>query len=168
MNLNVEKILIIGLGMIGSSIALASKSKGIEVYGFDKSNNSIKEALEKNIIDTKVESILDINSKDFVKKVDLIIVAVPPKPTLDVLNDLKDIWNTDVTITDTSSVKNHIKLNGASILFFLIQLLALINQEFLQLMEIFSKIKKMFYVILLTVKKVILKKLKIFGKTHYK
>ena len=114
MNLNVEKILIIGLGMIGSSIALASKSKGIEVYGFDKSNNSIKEALEKNIIDSKVESILDINSKDFVKKVDLIIVAVPPKQTLDVLNDLKDIWNTDVTITDTSSVKNHIKLNGAS------------------------------------------------------
>ena len=111
MNLNVEKILIIGLGMIGSSIALASKSKGIKVYGFDKSNNSIKEALEKNIIDSKVESILDINSKDFVKKVDLIIVAVPPKQTLDVLNDLKNIWNTDVTITDTSSVKNHIKLN---------------------------------------------------------
>jgi prephenate dehydrogenase len=105
MNLNVEKILIIGLGMIGSSIALASKSKGIKVYGFDKSNNSIKEALEKNIIDSKVESILDINSKDFVKKVDLIIVAVPPKQTLDVLNDLKNIWNTDVTITDTSSVK---------------------------------------------------------------
>ena len=47
MNLNVEKILIIGLGMIGSSIALASKSKGIKVYGFDKSNNSTKEALEK-------------------------------------------------------------------------------------------------------------------------
>jgi prephenate dehydrogenase len=114
MNLNVEKILIIGLGMIGSSIALASKSKGIKVYGFDKSNNSIKEALEKNIIDSKVESILDINSKDFVKKIDLIIVAVPPKQTLDVLNDLKDVWNTDVTITDTSSVKNHIKLNGAS------------------------------------------------------
>ena len=49
MNLNVEKILIIGLGMIGSSIALASKSKGIKVFGFDKSNNSINEAIEKNI-----------------------------------------------------------------------------------------------------------------------
>ena len=30
MNLNVDNILIIGLGMIGSSIALASKSKGIK------------------------------------------------------------------------------------------------------------------------------------------
>ena len=36
---NVEKILIIGLGMIGSSIALASKSKGIKVYGFDISKS---------------------------------------------------------------------------------------------------------------------------------
>ena len=81
MNLNVEKILIIGLGMIGSSIALASKSKGIKVYGFDKSNNSTKEALEKNIIDSKVESILDINSKDFVKKVDLIVCLLYTSPS---------------------------------------------------------------------------------------
>jgi prephenate dehydrogenase len=43
MNLNVEKILIIGLGLIGSSIALASRSKGIRVYGFDKTNNIIQE-----------------------------------------------------------------------------------------------------------------------------
>ena len=44
MNLNVDNIQIIGLGMIGSSIALASKSKGIKVYGFDKSNDYTKEA----------------------------------------------------------------------------------------------------------------------------
>ena len=68
MNLNVEKILIIGLGMIGSSIALASKSKGIKVYGFDKSNNSIKEAIEKNIIDLKVESIFRYQFERFCKK----------------------------------------------------------------------------------------------------
>ncbi len=76
MNLNVDNILIIGLGMIGSSIALASKSKGIKVYGFDKSNDCTNEALEKNIIDSKVESIEDINLKDFVKKVDLIIGSI--------------------------------------------------------------------------------------------
>ena len=31
MNLNVEKILIIGLGLIGSSIAATAKSKGIKI-----------------------------------------------------------------------------------------------------------------------------------------
>ena len=114
MNLNVEKILIIGLGMIGSSIALASKSKGIKVFGFDKSNNSIKEALEKNIIDSSLDSIDGIDSSDFVEEIDLIVIAVPPKQTLEVLKSLKNIWNTNVTITDTSSVKNHIKLDDVT------------------------------------------------------
>ena len=114
MNLNVEKILIIGLGMIGSSIALASKSKGISVLGFDKSSKLLEKAIEKNIIDQDVKSVEEINSSKFVKEIDLIIVAVPPKQTLAVFNQLKDIWNTEVTITDTSSVKNHIKLDNVS------------------------------------------------------
>ena len=114
MNLNVEKILIIGLGMIGSSIALASKSKGISVLGFDKSSKLLEKAIEKNIIDQDVKSVEEINSPKFAKEIDLIIVAVPPKQTLAVFNQLKDIWNTEVTITDTSSVKNHIKLDNVS------------------------------------------------------
>ena len=114
MNLNVEKILIIGLGMIGSSIALASKSKGISVLGFDKSSKLLEKAIEKNIIDQDVKSVEEINSPKFAKEIDLIIVAVPPKQTLAVFNQLKDIWNTEVTITDTSSVKNHIKLENVS------------------------------------------------------
>ena len=114
MNLNVEKILIIGLGMIGSSIALASKSRGIKVFGFDKSNNSIKQALEKNIIDSSLDSIDNIHSSEFLKEIDLIVIAVPPKQTLEVLKSLKNIWNTNVTITDTSSVKNHIKLDDVT------------------------------------------------------
>ena len=114
MNLNVEKILIIGLGMIGSSIALASKSKGISVLGFDKSSKLLEKAIEKNIIDQDVKSVEEINSPKFVKEIDLIIIAVPPKQTLAVFNQLKDIWNTEVTITDTSSVKNHIKLDNVS------------------------------------------------------
>ena len=43
MNLNVEKILIIGLGMIGSSIALASKSKGIKVIERKIKPNEMKD-----------------------------------------------------------------------------------------------------------------------------
>ena len=54
MSSNVDKILIIGLGMIGSSIALASKSKGITVYGYDSDNSIINGAVKKNIIDNDV------------------------------------------------------------------------------------------------------------------
>ena len=114
MNQNVEKVLIIGLGMIGASIALASKSKGIKVIGFDSSKDSMQYAINNNIIDDFTDSIDQINSKEFCRDIDLIILSVPPKQTLDVLNNLKDIWNFDTSITDTSSVKNHIKLEGAS------------------------------------------------------
>ena len=114
MNLNVERILIIGLGMIGASIALASRSKGIKVTGYDIDSNSVKNAIQKQIIDDEASSIEQINSKKYTKDIDLIILAIPPKQTLDVLNSLQEVWNTDTTITETSSVKNHIKIKDVS------------------------------------------------------
>ena len=57
MSSNVEKILIIGLGMIGSSIALSSKSKGIEVFGFDNCVDTTSIALDKKIIDQSIEPV---------------------------------------------------------------------------------------------------------------
>ncbi len=110
MNLNVNSLLIIGLGMIGSSIALSSKSKGIKVYGIDLKKSISDKALKKEIVDEIIESIDDIDSN----KIDLIIISVPPKETLDLINQLEFLWNTNITITETSSVKNHIKMENIS------------------------------------------------------
>ena len=110
MNLNVENILVVGLGMIGSSIAFAAKSKGINVNGFDLNDDVLKKAIDENIIDATFESIEEINTN----QIDLIILAVPPKQTLELFNKLDYLWNTKITITDTSSVKNHIKLKGVN------------------------------------------------------
>tara|TARA_B100000401_G_scaffold162732_1_gene108656 strand:- start:479 stop:1339 length:861 start_codon:yes stop_codon:yes gene_type:complete len=110
MSSNVENILIIGLGMIGSSIAIASKSKGINVTGFDLNDETLKKAVNEGIIDSKIESIEKINQKD----VDLVILAVPPNKTLELFKSLDYLWNTTTSITDTSSVKNHIKLEDVN------------------------------------------------------
>ena len=110
MSSNVNSILIIGLGMIGSSIAIASKSKGINVTGFDLNDETLKKAVNEGIIDSKIESIEKINQKD----VDLVILAVPPNKTLELFKSLDYLWNTTTSITDTSSVKNHFKFNVAS------------------------------------------------------
>ncbi len=110
MNLNVENILVVGLGMIGSSIAFAAKSKGINVNGFDLNDDVLKKAIDENIIDATFESIEEINTN----QIDLIILAVPPKQTLELFNKLDYLWNTKITITDTSSVKNHIKLKDVN------------------------------------------------------
>ena len=108
---NVNSILIIGLGMIGSSIALSSKSKGLKVSGFDLDASINDIAIKDNIIDKSAESLEEINSQEYIKDIDLVVIAVPPKQTLDVILNLDQIWNTKTTITDTSSVKNHIKLD---------------------------------------------------------
>ena len=44
MNTNIKEILVIGLGLIGSSIAKASKEKGIKVHGFDIDDKSLQYA----------------------------------------------------------------------------------------------------------------------------
>ena len=108
---NVNSILIIGLGMIGSSIALSSKSKGLKVHGFDLDSSINDIAIKDNIIDKSAESLEEINSQEYINDIDLVVIAVPPKQTLDVILNLDQIWNSKTTITDTSSVKNHIKLD---------------------------------------------------------
>ena len=55
-----KEILVIGLGLIGSSLAKAAKNKGLVVHGFDEDKNSLEEALNKNIIDSSFESLKDI------------------------------------------------------------------------------------------------------------
>ena len=110
MNFNVENILVVGLGMIGSSIAFAAKSKGIKVNGIDLNENVVKKAIDESIIDASIKSLKEINTND----IDLIILAVPPKKTLELFETLDYLWNTSVTITDTSSVKNHINLKDVN------------------------------------------------------
>ena len=110
MNFNVENILVVGLGMIGSSIAVAAKSKGIKVNGTDLDENVVKKAIDEKIIDAGIKSLEEINTND----TDLIILAVPPKKTLELFETLDYLWNTSVTITDTSSVKNHINLKDVN------------------------------------------------------
>ena len=73
MSSNVNSILIIGLGMIGSSIALAAKSKGITVYGFDIDDVVVNDAIKKDIIDRDAGTIEEISSKESAKNIDLII-----------------------------------------------------------------------------------------------
>ena len=111
---SVKQILIIGLGLIGSSIAKASKNKGIIVHGFDINESSLSTALEDNIIDSSFDSIECINHKDLVDKIDLIVISVSPKNTQNILNQIKNLWNTNITITETASVKNHLNISSAS------------------------------------------------------
>ncbi|HAO07964.1 MAG TPA: prephenate dehydrogenase [Chryseobacterium sp.] len=107
------KISIIGVGLIGGSIALKLKQKGIAdfVYGIDNSNEHLNEALELKIIDAKVDLEYGIKNSD------LVILAIPVDAARKLLPNVLDLISENQTVMDAGStkagivnaVKNHLK-----------------------------------------------------------
>jgi prephenate dehydrogenase len=102
----VQNLLIIGLGLIGGSIAktLKSKNHNIKISAIDSNKASLDSAFSANIID----QIIDINSD--LSLYDLIIIATPLHCYQDIfLNLAKAKLHQDVIISDCGSVKDFIR-----------------------------------------------------------
>jgi prephenate dehydrogenase len=98
------KIIIIGLGLIGGSIAKTlSSSKDNEIFAFDSDQNSIRNALDNQSIQGSLHSLDDLGNSKYEDS--LIIISTPPGVTADILRSLDFLFNTSVTITDTTSTK---------------------------------------------------------------
>jgi len=68
---NKKTIGIIGLGLIGGSIALACKGQGWKVYGSDESKDHISEAMDLGLVDKA------ISIDELVQKSDVISICTP-------------------------------------------------------------------------------------------
>ncbi len=95
-------VVIIGLGLMGSSLALnLKKNQDIKcVAGFDENIENQEKALELNCIDR-------IISFDECKKYDVIILAIPVNAIKNTISKLNDI-NEKTTIIDLGSTKKDI------------------------------------------------------------
>ncbi|ROH97976.1 prephenate dehydrogenase [Chryseobacterium daecheongense] len=95
------KISIIGVGLIGGSIALKLREKGIAnfIYGIDNNDKHLNEALDLKIIDAKVDLEYGIKNSD------LIIVAIPVDGARKILPDVLDLISDDQTVMDAGSTK---------------------------------------------------------------
>ena len=101
------KIIIIGLGLIGGSIAKTlSSSQDFEIFAFDSEQNSIKNALDNQSIQGSLHSINDLGNAEY--KDSVVIIATPPSATDNILKSLDFLFNSSVTITDTTSTKSSI------------------------------------------------------------
>ena len=94
-----NKIAIIGLGLIGGSLALElKKSSWATIYGLDKNSDHLEKALEMGIIYEKI----DFNN---IHEMDVVIIAVPvniiPELSLKVL----DLIGDDTLVFDVGSTK---------------------------------------------------------------
>ena len=96
-------ILIIGLGLIGGSIAVSLKSSGYKgkIFGFDLSPERVKKATELQAIDEGFTDFEDIPWED----IDLVIIATPVKSFEDVAKKIKPYLKEGSVVTDVGSVK---------------------------------------------------------------
>ncbi|MCW3161233.1 prephenate dehydrogenase [Chryseobacterium oryctis] len=95
------KISIIGVGLIGGSIGLKLKEKGIVdfIYGIDNSNKHLDEALDLKIIDAKVDLEYGIKNSD------LIILAIPVDSARKLLPTVLDLISESQIVMDAGSTK---------------------------------------------------------------
>ncbi|WP_272022054.1 prephenate dehydrogenase [Olleya namhaensis] len=98
-----QNIYIIGVGLIGGSLALDIKNKRPEVtvYGIDKSEDHINQALELGVIDHKA-------TFEDLDKADLVVLAIPVDASVSVLPDVLDKISDFTLVADVGSTKSDI------------------------------------------------------------
>ncbi len=97
-----KRISVIGLGLIGGSMALDLKKSGFasEIIGVDKSKLHEEQALELGIAD----KILPLD--EAIQNSDLVILATPVDACLSLLPQILDILPPNVIVTDVGSTKS--------------------------------------------------------------
>ena len=97
------KVGIIGLGLIGSSLALkiSEAYNDIKIYGEDISESNLKYTIENKIIGNKLEE------KDY-SKLDILFVAIPVDQVLKVLSPILDKVGENTLVVDLGSTKKPI------------------------------------------------------------
>lgn len=99
-----KRILIVGLGLIGGSYAIALKKKGYKVSAITKEQEDIDFALRSEIIDegsTEVDETL-------VGKADIIVFALYPHVFIDWIEKHKDKIKEGAVLTDVTGVKSSV------------------------------------------------------------
>ncbi len=96
-----ETVTIIGVGLIGGSLSLAMKERGLvkKVIGVGRSPESLQKAKELGLIDES------LSLEEAVPQSDLIYVAIPVDVTLPVMQRVMDLVTGTQVVTDAGSTK---------------------------------------------------------------
>ena len=101
-----DKITIIGLGLIGGSIGLGLKQRApdrVEVSGYDKELNTGRKAEKLNAVDKAHWKL-----EDAVKDAKMVIIATPVLAIREMLELISDMVPPGCVVTDTGSTKAEI------------------------------------------------------------
>ena len=101
----INKITIIGVGLIGGSLAKAIKENNLAkvVFGFGRDLNRLEEAQKANVIDQ-----FSTNLKDAINNSDIVIIATPVGSFQEILSEIKPFLTSKIVISDVGSTKTNI------------------------------------------------------------
>ena len=99
-----NKICIIGLGLLGGSIGKECISKKLakHVIGFGRNNESLKKAKQLNLVNEISHNFEDL------KEADLIIIATPVKQYSSIFEKIRQFLSDSTLITDVGSTKKNV------------------------------------------------------------
>lgn len=105
---SINRLVIIGLGLIGSSLAAAVRGRGLarQVIGISRRQSTLELAMERGLVDTVADSLEQIASA--LGEGDMVVIAVPTLQVTKVLKDCAPLLSAEVTITDVASVKGSV------------------------------------------------------------
>jgi prephenate dehydrogenase len=108
-----DKVVIVGVGLIGGSFALALKSAGAakHIVGMGRSREVMARALELGLVDEVTES-----AQDAMRGADLVLVAAPVAQTGRILEALLPWLEPHTVITDAGSTKGDVVAAARAVL----------------------------------------------------
>ena len=97
------RIAIIGLGLMGGSLAMALKEKCAALFGIDADHTTLQLALDKQIVDQA-----DSDPVKLLPEADLVILATPIPAIIDLIRELPALIQTPCIVLDLGSTKKDI------------------------------------------------------------
>lgn len=105
----IQRFVVVGIGLIGGSLATGLKRRGAcaEVIGISRHEHTCDHAIAQGVVDRAYTALQDVAAE--LKKGDVIFIAVPTLAVAAVLEDIKNLIDPEVTITDGASVKGSVE-----------------------------------------------------------
>ena len=111
-----NKVAIIGVGLIGGSVARALKKNKLcnKIVGYTRREEELMKAIKLGVIDEYA-----LSANEAVKGVDLVVLAVPMGTFEEIFQDIKNAITDETIITDVASAKTAVVNAAQSVLGYL-------------------------------------------------
>jgi prephenate dehydrogenase len=106
----IDRLCVIGVGLIGGSIAKAARERGLcrEIAGVDADRDNLAQALALGVIDVAFDAAQPGEIAKAAQAADWVVIATPVGVLGRVLEDLRSVWTEQAVYTDVGSTKQSV------------------------------------------------------------